>query len=220
MYSLAISMLAFALMLPNIMGWKQVLPVLFQILGAFCCAIMVTVALLRITAGQSGVAEYSTQIKNTVDVTNQSVASEKNLTRSYTVKVALETAVRHPWGIGPGAFGSLPEHDWMRRAGNPRQTVNSLYPQLLVENGVIGLMLFLSFLALIAIRLLRVVLATGETTERRVLNLTLFSIIFAIFLQFASFSTLYLFYLWGFLGLALAILESAGSIELDDGKAE
>jgi len=159
-------------------------------------AFLIAVSLIFTFTGSSGVKAYITQSGNTVDFLSfQGSQSKNEVVRSYTIKVAIDNWQKHRLaGIGTGAFGSLPEFDWIRSEGNERQTVNSLYPEILVEEGIVGLILFLAFLAFIFFKTWR------KGFHNKTAYLYSAAIILGIFIQYASFSTLYLVYIWVFLG--------------------
>jgi hypothetical protein len=125
--------------------------------------------------------------------------SQVGVTRSYTIKVALENWTKEPFGLGSGSFGSLPEFEEIRNQGNLRQTVNSIYPEILVEQGVQGLLLFVFFVGSFLW-----LLVTHVFRNNSFLGLIFFCISGAIFVQFISFSTLYLVNVWVLLGLAMS----------------
>lgn len=176
-------------------------PVLI-IISSFILAILC----VFIVAGNSGVKSYFSQIKNSGDVVQYDEKwGEELMVRGYTIKVAMNHWREHQLlGIGTGAFGALPEFAEVTAKGNSRQTVNSLYPEILVEEGAIGLVLFLAFLfavcSLLLLNFFRS--ANRQPLTANFLNLFFFVIILAIYIQYASFSTLYLVYIWVFLGIA------------------
>jgi hypothetical protein len=167
---------------------KPVLTIITSFILAILCVFIV--------AGSSGVKNYFLQIKNSGDVVQYDEKwGEELMVRGYTIKVAMNHWREHRLlGIGTGAFGTLPEFAEVTAKGNARQTVNSLYPEILVEEGLVGLLLFLAFLL--------TTLANIFTLKKEnYLNLFFFAIILAIYVQYASFSTLYLVYIWVFLGI-------------------
>jgi len=161
-------------------------------------SLLVALSIIFSFTGKDGIKTYFKQVINNTDMVDYTEAfSKTKVTRSYTIKVALETWSKHPLGIGNGAFGSLHEFDWVvKEQGNRRQTVNSLYPEILVELGFIGLFLFLAFLGTTFWRYY------SDFKQGRAISLFFAGIILAMFIQYIAFSTLYLVYLWVFMGLA------------------
>ncbi|MFA7253004.1 MAG: O-antigen ligase family protein [Patescibacteria group bacterium] len=162
-------------------------------------SLVFAVLLIFLFARSEGAKNYLSQVINTEDAREVNHEYIQLAARSYTVRIALQEWRKNPlFGVGTGAFGALPEFATIREQGNTRQTVNSLYPEVLVEEGLIGLGLFIAFLlsALISLR--------RRLKMNYLLYLTFSCIIFAIFLQYISFSTLYLVYVWVFLGLAMS----------------
>ncbi|GEM_PF-813244 len=117
--------------------------------------------------------------------------------RSFTIPVALREITEHKMGLGAGAFGALSDFAQIRAAGR-YQIVNNLYLEVLVENGIIGALLFAVFLLLIFI-------SSFDLLRRRDLRgIALILGIAAIFIQYISFSNLNILYLWVFLALCLS----------------
>ena len=168
-------------------------------------ALMIASALLALlsiwfVSGSQGLSNFSNQTTNAQDlVAGTSQENVQNFTRNATIKIAINNWKKNIFGIGTGAFGSLPEFDRTRELGNQRQTVNSLYPEILVEGGTQSLAAFIIFIGLLIVTFFKTYWKTGD------LKVLFFAIsILAIFLQYLSFSTLYLIYVWVFLGLAAA----------------
>lgn len=178
---------------------KNILKVFISLIVAFLISIFV----IYVGAGASGVESYFGQAKNSIDVVSAEKSDEFNPTRGYTVRVALKNSLTHPFGVGTGAFGTLPEFTSIREvAGNQRQTVNSIYPEILVETGFLGLIAFLVFICLFLKDLIL-------RTKKSMLITLLAVATIAIFIQFLSFSTYYLVYIWVFLAFAMSILRSS-----------
>lgn len=130
--------------------------------------------------GHAGVADATT--------------GESTLDRFNFSSIAWSNFLRSPWGIGAGAFGALPEFNKIL-AGGEYQTVGNLYLEVLVEEGVIGLIIFLAFLILTLKRLWR------EVLDKKISSLMLLAMFIAIFIQAVSFSALYIIPIWAFLAL-------------------
>lgn len=170
---------------------KPVLLMFFAFLLAILCVFAVAKGI--------GVKAYLHQTINSEDMAQYKEGdSDRLMVRSYTIRVALENWRQHPiLGVGTGAFGALPEFARIRTEGNMRQTVNSLYPEILVEEGVVGLVLFFIFIAMVIWLILK---EQGlDSTDKIIFTVA----VIALFLQFASLSTVYQTYIWVFLGLIL-----------------
>jgi len=125
------------------------------------------------------------------------------LGRLYTSELALSQSLKYPLGIGAGAFGALPEFDNLYEKGI-YQTVGSLYPEILVEEGVLGFLLFAAFIWLL-LRHLWKSTASGKpvsSTAERLEGLIYLAILLAILVQAVSFSSLYILPIWAFFALA------------------
>lgn len=120
---------------------------------------------------------------------------ESSLDRIFLSKVAIQKFVEQPWGVGAGAFGALPEFTKKYISGE-YQTVNNLYLEILVEEGVLGLIIFLFFLVILAKKLYKNILAGDKN------SLAYLLIGIAIFVQACFFSTLYIIPIWAYLALA------------------
>jgi O-antigen ligase len=173
---------------------KKIIPALLMVVFAF----FLSLASIYFVSSNKGLSNYGKQsVKSSDLVVNGGQASKDALSRSYTISVALKNWKENKWGAGTGAFGMLPEFESVRASGNPFQTVNSLYPEILVEQGIQGLIVFLSFLGLIFVFLIK------KAAKRDILYLVFACIFSGMFIQYVSFSTLYLVYVWVFLGLAM-----------------
>jgi len=151
---------------------------------------------------------YSTADKTGVDkflghtVVNDIKTGESVVDRLGTADSALKTAVGHPFGLGAGAFGALPQFS----GRSDYQIVNNLYLEILVESGIFGLFLSSGFFFLLLRKLWQNYQRSGFS------NLFYLLGILAIFIQYFSFSTIYIVYVWFF--IALATVESKKSIDL------
>lgn len=122
-------------------------------------------------------------------------SGESTLDRFYLTKKAWQESLRHPLGLGAGAFGALPEFAEKAIVGD-YQTVNNLYLEILVEEGIIGFLLFAGFLFLLIKKLF------SEIKKGSYEALIYFSIGVAIFAQAVTFSSLYILPIWAYLALA------------------
>ena len=177
----------------------------YRSLGLMLVSVFLALSCVWLVSGSQGVNRFSDQARNAEDlVAGMSQENVQNFTRNTTIKIAIENWKDNIFGIGTGAFGSLPEFNKTREMGNQRQTVNSLYPEILVEGGIQSLIAFLAFIGLLIFIVLRLFWRTGDTE-----TLLFAASVGAIFLQYLSFSTLYLIYVWVFLGLVPASTESS-----------
>lgn len=194
--ALAISVV-FVLVLAAI--WKVVeLRRTLKVFPYFLASIFISLCAIYLSAGNVGLSNYLHQAKNSADVVSENKSDEFNPTRGYTVRVALRNSFIHPFGVGTGAFGTLPEFESIRQVGNLRQTVNSIYPEMLIETGFFGLSAFLVFIGLFLRDLLL-------RSKKSLLLLFLSVAVTAMFVQFLSFSTYYLIYIWVFFAFAASM---------------
>ena len=120
---------------------------------------------------------------------------ESTLSRVEFSKIALQESIKNPFGIGAGAFGALPEFNHIKARGE-YQTVTNLYLEVLVEEGFLGLFLFLGFVILLLLFHFRKLLAGNLD------NLIFFSLIIAILVQALTFSALYILPIWALFALS------------------
>jgi len=122
-------------------------------------------------------------------------SGESTLARFNYSSIAWHNFLHRPWGIGAGAFGALPEFSDKLLVGN-YQTVGNLYLEILVEEGAIGLLLFIIFLFLNIKHLWK------NIRQGKFESLVSLAIFVAIFVQAVAFSALYILPIWAFLALA------------------
>lgn len=120
---------------------------------------------------------------------NDITTGESVLDRKETISVAISRLYQHPFGVGAGAFGALPEFK-SDIALQGYQTVNNLYLEILVEEGFLGLILFVLFLVYYLINL------AGQGKNNKLLLIISLSLISALLIQYLFFSTLYIIYIW------------------------
>lgn len=166
--------------------FKKVLFSLLVVVLAVICAILI----IKFSApresfdlfvNHAGVADVST--------------GESTLDRFYLMKIAWQQFLQKPWGIGAGAFGALPEFTEKAVVGD-YQTVNNLYLEVLVEEGIVGFLIFISFVVLLVKSL------SAKIKEKNFSTLIYLVIGVAIFAQATSFSSLYILPIWAYLALA------------------
>jgi len=150
---------------------------------------LTSVFLSALSNNNTRVVEVSVIPDNQNELTLEAITN-----RDYTTKVATQTILKNPLGIGVGNFGLLPEFKDVLATGS-YQTVNNLYLEILVENGYIGLILFITFLFIIAVELLKKVM------RKDLVSIFYLVTFLALFIQYLTFSTLYIIYIWVFLAL-------------------
>ena len=155
---------------------KSILPVV----AGFGLAIMFVFAV----SGRTGIKEYSGHTTFSDTTTVGSVVD-----RQDTMTVAFEESFIHPFGLGAGAFGALPQFKADIPLGG-YQTVNNLYLEVLVEEGFLGLILLVLFLVYYMLALAR------EGGENKLFLIISFGLISALLIQYLFFSTLYIMYIW------------------------
>lgn len=130
---------------------------------------------------------------------------ESVVSRLDASKQALELFSSNPiLGVGLGNFGpavqgdpsSTPEGGWF--------IVNNEYLELLAENGLVGLILFILVIISLFAYAIKAYLRTRDKTFKPVLMGLIIALI-GILVQYASFSTLYIIHIWFLMGLIVAI---------------
>ena len=140
-------------------------------------------------AGKTGLATYSGHA-----VVNDVATGESVIDRKYTMDVALDESLLHPFGLGVGAFGALPElRGDIQSQGY--QTVNNLYLEILVETGFLGLILFIVFLWNYVLNLIK------EFARNKLWVTICLGLVLAILTQYLFFSTIYIIYIWAVLAV-------------------
>ena len=111
----------------------------------------------------------------------------------------------HPLiGIGVGAFGPyvaphpayIPQDGW--------RIVNNEFIEILAENGIIGLVVFLFFVYLIIIRSIKAISVSSDGNLRAIM-VALLAAFFGVMAQYQTFSTLYIMHVWFLIGLMIAV---------------
>ena len=141
-------------------------------------------------ANRTGIEKYFGHAAVSDIATGESV-----LDRKYTMDMAFNQFLSHPFGIGAGAFGALPEFSSSIQSEG-YQTVNNLYLEVLVEEGFLGLILLAIFFILYLRSLLQ------ESIKGKVWSIMGVGLVAAFLVQYLFFSTLYIIYIW----VVLAIL--------------
>lgn len=179
------------LMVGIVIAWKfrELLKRFWIIVGIGVLGIAAAVLLIYNTANKHNFQMF-VEHAGVVDVST----GESTLDRFSFSSTAWNNTLRTPWGIGAGAFGALPEFSKKLAAGN-YQTVTNLYLEILVEEGIVGLIVFLVFLFLTLKKLWQGIF------NKKIESLVLLAVFVAIFIQAVSFSALYIIPIWAFLAL-------------------
>jgi len=108
------------------------------------------------------------------------------------------------FGIGFGGFGPYTaEHpEYMPKDG--WRIVNNQFLEVLAENGIIGLTLFLFVLLFLLVRSLRAIRITQDKYLKAVM-IALLAVLIGIIVQYQTFSTLYIMHIWFVIGLMIAV---------------
>ncbi|MDD5040194.1 MAG: O-antigen ligase family protein [Patescibacteria group bacterium] len=106
-------------------------------------------------------------------------------------------------GIGIGGFGpyEAPHPAYMPADG--WRIVNNEFLEILAEEGIVGLTLFIFFLVVLFVRSYRALRVTNDRYTRAVL-VGLSAALLGILVQYQTFSTLYIMHVWFVVGLIIA----------------
>lgn len=107
-------------------------------------------------------------------------------------------------GIGPGNYGPAVKGYPATFEGRGWDIVNNQYLEILAEQGIIGLGLWLLFLIGILFVGIRAYLREEEGLRKTILGGLLAALV-AVLVQYNFFSTLYIIYLWVLLGMVAAL---------------
>jgi O-antigen ligase len=190
---------------------KQIFIMIFSFALALLCVFAV--------AGKTGLSQYFGHTTFT-DISEQGSVAD----RQSTIQVAVEQSLKHPFGLGAGAFGALPQYrDEIAQEGY--QTVNNLYLEITVEEGFLGLILILLFIWNYALSLVQnfnddlsprpstVSARSGQSNREqmardgtirnsgRLWTTLVMGLFLAILIQYLFFSTIYIIYIWAVLAL-------------------
>ena len=178
-------LIALYILIKNRQLWKKLL----LIFAALFASIFVAVGIIYFTAG-SGKTETFVGHATVDDATT----GESTLGRMDTIKLALRTFSAHSFGIGAGAFGSLPEFD-LNISKTGYQTANNFYSEILAEEGFPGAIFFLVFLYFTIAGLAKKTKRSGSYYIFEA------AILLAFLVQAMTFSTLYILPLWAMFAL-------------------
>lgn len=183
----------FAALVFSVLIWlkfKQYLKKLALIAGITVLGAIAGVILIYTTTSKSNFQLFVTHA-GIGDVST----GESSIDRLSFAGVAWSNFLHKPWGIGAGAFGALPEFYQKLSAGS-YQTVGNLYLEVLVEEGSVGLLLFLVFLVMMIRHFWE------DISKKKLESLIYLTIFLAIFAQAIFFSALYIIPIWAFLALS------------------
>ncbi len=125
--------------------------------------------------------------------------------RVDTFSTAIDAWHDHPWlGVGFGGFGTyaavhpyyMPKDGW--------RIVNNQFIEILAENGIVGLLLYLSLLLILIVRSVRAIKISKNNYIRAVM-IALLAVLIGIIVQYQTFSTLYIMHIWFVIGLMIAV---------------
>lgn len=140
-------------------------------------------------AGKNGVFQYFGHSFFSDTAAQGSVEERQN-----TITVAAEESLRHPFGIGSGAFGALAQYkEDIPKKGY--QTVNNLYLEITVELGFLGMILFLLFIWNYALSLVQ------NFDKNKIWTIISMGLFLAFLTQYLFFSTIYIIYIWAVLAI-------------------
>jgi len=135
---------------------------------------------------------------------NDATEGESVVSRVNASQEAYEIFLDHPtFGAGLGNYGPIVQNDPPRVPDSGWFIVNNEYMELLAENGVVGLLMFLVLLVFVFARaLLGIKKETDQFVKAVLIGLTL--ALFGVLVQYLTFSTLYIFHIWFLIGLISA----------------
>jgi len=133
------------------------------------------------------------------------VEGESVVSRVSATESAFEMFKAHPFfGVGLGNYGPVVQDDPPEVPQGGWFIVNNEYMEILAENGVVGLLMFLILLCFVFARsIIAIRREKDEFIKSVLIGLTL--ALFGILVQYLTFSTLYIFHIWFLLGLISAI---------------
>jgi O-antigen ligase len=178
------------------------------ILRAKTILITFMIALLVIVGAYLGLIK--SEPKALEEFTKHVMVNDRNDGESVVSRVnaseqALDIWQNHKFvGAGLGNFGPIVQGDPKDVPEGGWNIVNNEYLELLAENGVVGLGMFLLVLTLVFLRAFAAIRTEkDEFIKSALIGLTL--ALFAILVQYLSFSTIYIFHIWFLIALISAI---------------
>lgn len=183
----------------EIFQWRRILLLLLIL----AISGLVAFGMIRV-AGKQALANFMEQGETVVKKPEEQGFSTAH--RLMTFKIAFQAFKEHPvFGIGPGNFGSYYDNYPMESLPKVEyQTVNNQYLEVLAENGILGLAVFVLFLIILFIRSWRAFRITkNPLISAFILGAT--AALVGILAQYNFFSTLYIIYIWFLMGLLVAV---------------
>lgn len=170
------------------------LKLLSTLLLAGIAAIIIASGMVLLVSGSGGVKTFWS---HAISATDLPPSNEIELLkgRDYSNQVVGTELSSHRWlGLGYGAFGALPQYQLLREHGD-WQMVNNEYLEVMIEQGIVGFLVFLSLLLL----LLGFIFAKIKKGQ---MEYSFYAgAVTALLVQYLTFSSLNLLYIWVFLGL-------------------
>ncbi len=124
--------------------------------------------------------------------------------RVDTFSQAVDAWRDHPViGIGVGGFGpyTAPHPSYIPKDG--WRIVNNEFVEILAENGLVGLLFFLSLIFVLCLRTIKAIVTTRDG-QLRAVTVGLFAALIGVIVQYQTFSTLYIMHVWFLIGLLIA----------------
>jgi O-antigen ligase len=126
--------------------------------------------------------------------------------RSHTLDEALRLfRLRPVLGHGIGSFGPHLAPTTMYPGQHGWAIVNNHYIELLAEQGIVGLLSWLSIIGVLVIRSIKALRADSDDTLLRNLLIGGLAALAGVLVQYLTFSTLYIMHIWFLFGWLLAI---------------
>ena len=184
------------------------------ILRAKTIIITVAIGLLVITGAYLALVKSEPRALDTFIghvLVNDATTGESVVSRVTATEQAYNIWLDHPYfGVGLGNYGPVTQ-------GNPKDVpeggwaiVNNEYMELLAENGVVGLVMYLAVIVLVFLRAFAAIRKQSDEFIKSVL-IGLCLALFAILVQYLSFSTIYIFHIW----FLIAVISAISSFSLN-----
>ncbi|MBU0597804.1 O-antigen ligase family protein [Patescibacteria group bacterium] len=129
---------------------------------------------------------------------------------SYDERVETISSAMTMWqesplvGSGPGSFGPYMANHPFYVPTDGWRIVNNEFIEILAENGIIGLFIFILIILLAVIRSFKAILRTKDFYLKAIL-IGLLGAFIGVLAQYQTFSTLYIVHVWFLIGLIVAI---------------
>jgi O-antigen ligase len=144
--------------------------------------------------------EFVSHLKVEDRTEGESVVSRVSATES-----AYQMFQAHPYfGVGLGNYGPVVQDDPAEIPEGGWFIVNNEYMEILAENGIVGLLVFLIILLTVFVRAIKAISKERDEFIKSVL-IGLSLALFGILVQYLTFSTLYIFHIWFLIGFLSAV---------------